>query len=223
MLASRYPALRFEYLTAADLRSSPDLQRAGQDSDRARFARTATPHQDISRTRFGNQLRAKIAEGGFDVVLSGGAGNFGLTWHGADLLPYLARKGRLPALLREAYATARQRQCSSVRILLHELVLPALPAVSRRWGKRVRNPDPFALYGDTPLRREVVSELDLEGAWEEDGFDPYFAWLANGPAQRAKWLFDRPLLQHDNFPRRRPFRTSSCATRSAIATFWNSR
>jgi len=200
LLARRYPALRFEHLTGASLQSNLDVRQAGQVSDRARFERTATPHQGASRSRFGNQLRARIAADGFDVVLGGGGGNFGLTWHGADLLPYLARKGRLLALLGEARATARHKGSSSGRTLVREVLLPSLPFSARRWTRRKLSPDPFSLHGNTPLRRDVVAELDLEGAWEADGFDPDSAWPSSAPSERARWLFDHPLLLHDNCP-----------------------
>ncbi len=192
-LARMYPALRFEYLTASQL----PLDSRG---DRARFERCAIPHKNVSRTRFGSQLREKIAADGFDVHLGGGAGNFGLSWHGADLLPFLARKGRYLTLLREAGAAARSDKSSIPRVLAHELLLPSLPLSLRRAIKRKRSPDRFALYGDTPLKREVIAELDLERVWDDDGFDPLYPWRSRGPEHRARWLFD----QNQRFARQFP-------------------
>lgn len=191
-LARIYPALRFEYLTASRLPED-------YCGDGAGFERSAAPYRNISRTRFGRRLREKIAADGFDVQLGGGAGNFGLTWHGADLLPFLARNGRYLTLLREAVATARSGQSSIPRVLAHELILPSLPLSLRRAIKRTCSPDPFALYGDTPLKPEVVAELDLPSVWDDDGFDPLYPWRSRGPQDRARWLFDQNQRSHDNF------------------------
>jgi asparagine synthase (glutamine-hydrolysing) len=199
-LARMYPALRFQYLTASLLCSDFSY------SDNARFERNAVPLKNVSRTRFGNRFRAKIAEDGFGVHLGGGAGNFGLTWRGAGLLPFLARNGRYLTLLREASATARKCKSSTARVLARELLLPSLPLSVRRALKRGRSPDRFALYGDTPLKREVVAELDLQRMWDEDGFDPLYPWRSFTPEDRAFWLFDQLQFAHDNFSASPAFR-----------------
>lgn len=191
-LARKYPALRFEYLLASDLCS-------GWHSDNTRFERCGVPHMNVSRSSFGNRFRARIAADGYDVQLGGGAGNFGLTWHGADVLPFLARKGRYLTLLREAAATARNERSSVARVLAHEFLLPSLPLSLRRAVKRARSPDRFALYGDIPLRPDVIVELDLQRVWDDDGFDPLRPWPSRVPEQRARWLFDQNQISHDNF------------------------
>lgn len=134
------------------------------------FERCGVPHVNVSHSRFGNRLRAKIAADGYDVHLGGGGGNFGLSWHGADVLPFLARNGRYLTLLREAAATARNGKSSIARVLARELMLPSLPLSLRRAIKRARSPDRFALYGDIPLKPEVIAELDLQRVWEADGY-----------------------------------------------------
>ena len=192
-LARIYPALRFEYVAASSLCSNAD-------SDSTRFERCGVPHVNVSHSRFGNRLRAKIAADGYDVHLGGGGGNFGLSWHGADVLPFLARNGRYLTLLREAAATARNGKSSIARVLARELMLPSLPLSLRRAIKRARSPDRFALYGDIPLKPEVIAELDLQRVWEADGFDPLRPWPSRAPAHRARWLFDLWQFSHDNVP-----------------------
>jgi asparagine synthase (glutamine-hydrolysing) len=194
-----YPAVRVQYVTMSELAASdlPDL---------SYFERCAFPQRNVSRTRFGQRFRAWLAAKGFAVHLGGGAGNYGLTWHGANLLPHLARGGRLLTLAREAHATAIYDKSSSTRVLARELFLPSLPLFLRRALRRRRSPDPFALYGDMPLKREVVAELDLPRIWDEDGFDPLYPWPSSSPLDRARWLFDQNQLSHDNFSASPAFR-----------------
>lgn len=198
-LAGMYPALRFHYIRISELA-------AGDVTDLSHFARSAFPLPNASRTRFGHRFRAWHAAEGFAVQLLGGAGNLGLTWHGANLLPHLARKGRLLSLVREAHATAIYNKSSSARVLARELLLPSLPLSLRRALKRLRSSDPFTLYGNVPLKREVIAELDLPRIWEEDGFDPLYPWRSSAPPERAKWLFDQNQFSHDNFAASPTFR-----------------
>jgi len=189
-LARMYPALRFQYRPA----SAYD-----PIADTSIFARGGYPTAGVSRSRFGARLRATIAADGYDVMLGGGAGNFGLTWHGADLLPALARQARFAALLHEARATARRERSWTGRVLVWELFVPSLPLAARQMIKRSRTEDLFAPYGSVPLRREIVAELDLARLWEEDGFDPLYAWGGSRARDRARWVFDQNQGQHDNF------------------------
>lgn len=193
LLARMYPALKFRYL------SPSVLQRFAQPDDR-HFQCWPTPSYGISLTRIYAGIYEAIAADGHKVVLSGSAGNFGLSWAGHDLLPQLAGQCRFLTLLREAQAMARHQQSSISRILAHELVMPFLPppvkrAVAKLCGRGLELTDLLS-----PLRPEIVRELDLPRVWSEDGFDPNPLWRRRSRQQRAERLFDRPQLTHDTGP-----------------------
>lgn len=192
-LASMYPALQFHYFSASDLRAQarPDV---------ARFERWPVPLSNISNGRITEPIYRAMAADGFHVVLTGTAGNFGLSWSGDDLLPTLAAKGRLVTLLREAYATARYQKSDLLRTLVHEAVLPLFPPSAKEALLRLLGQAPHLIDSRSPLRPEKLKEFNLRQLWRENGFNPNPRWVRHTRKFRIERLFDRPFMIHDRGP-----------------------
>lgn len=196
LLASRYPALRFRNFATSDLR--PYAR-----SDDSYFNGWPIPSFNTSRARLSEPLFDAIAADGFQVVLIGAAGNLGLSWNGANLLPELARQGHFLTLLREAQATAVHQNSTAWRVIARELVLPALPAWAVKASLLLRSPAfrrryaQLTMNAGCPLRPEIIAELDLPRVMQEDGFvlRPYRRWRTR--QERADQLFDRFFPAHD--------------------------
>lgn len=196
LLSGRYPALRFRNFATSDLRPYAC-------SDDSYFNGWPIPSFNTSRARLSEPLFGAIAADGLQVVLIGAAGNLGLSWNGANLLPELARHGRILTLLREAQATAVHQKSTPWRVLARELVLPALPAWAGKASLLLRSPAfrrryaQLTMNAGCPLRPEIVAELDLPRAMQEDGFAlrPYRRWRTR--QERAERLFDRAYPAHD--------------------------
>ena len=184
LLAGMYPALKFQYFRRSDLQpyARPD------DSH---FERWPIPSFNISRNRIGNRIYGAVAAQGYNVVLGGGGGNFGLSWAGGDLLPTLIAQGRLLTLFREARATTRDEKSSVARVLAHELVMPSLPSFAKLAIAKFFRRETELVDFYSPLRPEIVREFELRRTSREDGFDPNPLWQRFTRQHRAAQLFDR--------------------------------
>lgn len=192
-LASRYPALRFRYLSAADLVASPP-------PDEARFERWPLPQFNVSRGRVNDALNRAIVDDGYGVVLTGAAGNLSLSWAGEDLMPDLAARGRLLALWREVLATAREEGNSPLRILAHGALLPLLPDAAKEMLMRRLGQAGHLIDARSPFRPEAAREFHFRETWQADGFDPVVRWVRWTRELRIARLFDKPAMMHDYLP-----------------------
>ena len=74
------------------------------------------------------QIYARAAERGLDVLLNGEQGNLTISWNGSGLLPGLIRSGRVARALKESAALARAGGAgSAARTFIGHGVVPLLP------------------------------------------------------------------------------------------------
>jgi asparagine synthase (glutamine-hydrolysing) len=190
-LARMHPQLKVRFF--APERAHPDME------DETRFfARAGLPTFGPANLAAFAHLYDAAAAAGHRVVLTGAAGNYGLSWNGRFSLLALLRRGQWATFGHDFLAVAREMNRPLARVFASDVILPASPLGLRSRIHRLRGRDPDDVASYSLLNPAYVAEHHLPSRWRQHGFDPRF--LANGwhPARyRAHRLFDYNQIGRD--------------------------
>jgi asparagine synthase (glutamine-hydrolysing) len=191
-LARLHPQLKVRFL--APERAHPDV------ADETRyFARTAGPTFGPANQATFAHLYEAAAAAGHRVVLTGVAGNYGLSWNGRFSLLALLRRGQWATFGREFPAVARQTNRPLAQVFASDVIMPGSSPGLRSWIHRWRGREPDDVTSYSALNPAFVAEHDLPARWRQQGFDPGFVGNGWHPAQyRAGRLFDYGQLGRDS-------------------------
>ncbi len=133
------------------------------------FAAAEGPFRNASNRVWIDAIVRAAVSRNVGVLLTGASGNSTISWSGAGLLPELARAGEWATCWREARATAkRPPRTSAVRLLVRQLLMPALPGALWRAFQRMKMPpDPVFRAGlpwhaYSPIRPEFAKTHRVE-------------------------------------------------------------
>jgi asparagine synthase (glutamine-hydrolysing) len=118
------------------------------------------PRLGVAHAGWGHSMENAIRKRNVRVMLSGSAGNFGLSYDGMELLPELLRSGRWLRLWREARGLASRRM--RWRGVLAKTFGPWCPPALWVLLNKVANPDGYDLEGARPaIHPRLFAELDV--------------------------------------------------------------
>ncbi|PTS75803.1 hypothetical protein DBR17_15305, partial [Sphingomonas sp. HMWF008] len=162
------------------------------DEDPRRFfAAGGVPTFAATNLGWHAHIHDAAARDGHRVLLTGSAGNFGLTWGGAMSLIGLLRQGRVAAFQRELRCVARETGETPWQILKSEVVRRALPVEGRWLIERLRGRDPHDIARHSSLSPDMIETLGLRAAWKADRFDSWLGMNGTDPVKyRTEVLFD---------------------------------
>ncbi|MES2033621.1 MAG: asparagine synthase-related protein [Pseudomonadota bacterium] len=115
-------------------------------------------------------INDQASERGVQVMLTGGLGNFTLSYDGWHLLPELAGRGDWLKLIREARATVRAGRASWAGIFARTLA-PWMPQSIWNAVTRVRERDGINPNTYMAINPELRRRLDMEKRAKDQGFD----------------------------------------------------
>jgi asparagine synthase (glutamine-hydrolysing) len=186
-LARMHPRLAVRFVV-------PDIDGAVPKYDGRFFARAGVPALNPPGI-IDNGFSDAIKDAGYQVVLVGNYGDFGLSWRGPLSLVALLRGRQWNGFWHELCAVAREDDHSVVRTFASNVVLPAAPLWVRRLIYRLRGRDPDSVACYTALNPAFIAESGLKRRWRAQGFDPWF-----GPRNldAARWRADR-VFDHNQY------------------------
>lgn len=164
-LARMYPQLNVRFF-------APEKAHADIADETRFFARGALPLFALANLAAFGHIYDAIRAAGHRVLLVGTMGNYGLSWNGRFSLLALLRHGQWLAFGRDLLTISRRLDRSPIRVLLSEVVMPAMSRDSRFWIRRLRGRDPNDVSGRGALNPAFIAEHDLPSRWREHGFDP---------------------------------------------------
>jgi asparagine synthase (glutamine-hydrolysing) len=191
-LARMYPGLDIHFV-------APDRMHPKAEDDTFFFVRASVPAFAPATFDASFFLRDAIDAGGYQTLLIGNAGNFGLTWNGRFSLVELLRSGQWRAFAHEWRAAARESDRGMARTFAGDVVMPTAPGRVRRLLYRMRSLDPDSVANHSALNPDFIAEAGLARQWRKQGFDPRFGapdW--NAKRWRAHRLFDHNQYGRDN-------------------------
>ena len=191
-LARMYPGLDIHFV-------APDRMHPKAEDDTFFFARASVPAFASVTFDAGFFMRDAIDAGGYQTLLIGNAGNFGLTWSGRFSLIELLRSGQWRTFAHEWRAAARESDRSMARTFAGDVIMSTAPARLRRLIYRMRGFDPDSVADHSALNPDFIAEAGLAQQWRKQGFDPRLGapdW--NAKRLRAHRLFDHNQYGRDN-------------------------
>ena len=191
-LGRMYPGLDVHFV-------APDRMHHKAEDDTFFFARASVPAFAPASFDASLFMRDAIDAGGYETLLIGNAGNFGLTWSGRFSLIELLRTHQWPAFAHEWRAAARESGRNMGRTFAGDVIMPAAPARLRRLVYRMRGLDPDSVADHSALNPGFIAEAGLAQQWRKQGFDPRLGtpdW--NAKRWRAHRLFDHNQYGRDN-------------------------
>jgi asparagine synthase (glutamine-hydrolysing) len=117
-----------------------------------------------------NAINAEAARRGIRVMLTGGMGNFTISYAGLQFLTELAGQGRWLRLLREARAVLKSGRIR-FREVLAVSIGPWTPVRLWNAGRRLAGARRWDVRHYTALNQARRSELDLDGRARDQGLD----------------------------------------------------
>lgn len=192
-LGRLYPQLDLNFVM-------PEAPHRFECDDTSYFAASGTPAHGGANLGWFAGMYDAVAAAGHRAFAQGEFGNYGLTWHGAGVLPALLRRGEWRSFVNELGAFAAERDHSRGRAFVSHILIANGPAALRRLAHRLcgRDPDSIARY--SALNPTFIADQGLPRRWREEGFDPWFRRNWWNPAhRRAAWLFDTQQVARDFF------------------------
>lgn len=129
------------------------------DLDR-RFFLFDRPVRGICAAAWGNSFDSAIRERKLSIVLSGSAGNVGLSYDGMELLPELFRSGRWLRLWREASALVAARRLRWRGVVANTFG-PWAPPTLWNWVNKNFRPNGLELHDYIAIHPRRLEQLDL--------------------------------------------------------------
>lgn len=190
-LLRMYPKLDVRYISMGSIHPV--------DEDPALyFAQTGLPMFGPAGFAWVAEIHRQIFADGHRSALSGGFGNFALSWGGDYSLIELLNRGRLSAFAHELIASSRYERQSVARLLMRDVLTPVAPTALRHAIHRIRKRDPYDVMRYSALNPSFIAEGNLQSAWKTGGFDPWFGMHGSSGARiRAFWLFDAHQVGRD--------------------------
>jgi asparagine synthase (glutamine-hydrolysing) len=179
--AALYPNMDHVLIRCHDRSPLDDLDRSFFLFDR--------PVLNICNNVWANSIRDAARHRKLTILLSGGAGNMGLSYNGLELLPELFRSGRWLHWLREARALVAPGRMRW-RGVLAQTLGPWCPAALWVWLNRIAGRSALEIGAYTAINLCRLAELDLPARARDHGLDVVYRPWKDGFAMRL-WALRR--------------------------------
>ncbi len=161
-LAEMYPSLDARFVRAQNVAfdhlSQPIMELA------------ELPQRNVSNSCWGLACLSRAQATGRRVIMTGGMGNFTLSYYGYERLASLFWRGRWAALRTEAAHLPRGR---AGRILVRDTIVPFLPRPLVRALRCWRRQEGWSRY--SAIHPSFAHDMRVDQRARRHGFDPYFS------------------------------------------------
>jgi asparagine synthase (glutamine-hydrolysing) len=145
------------------------------------------PVRRLCATGWAKSFNQAVRDRKLGIVLSGGAGNFGLSYDGLEFLPELFRSGRLLRLWSEAAALVASRRLRWRGVLANTLG-PWFPPTLWAWANRLGRPNAFEWRDYVAIHPRRLSQPDLPARAKSLNHDFSYRPWKDGLARRLRVL-----------------------------------